>query len=130
MKRYIIFHLNVFQKQMLSIFLIVFIIGCSVSWLNFIYYFLSDTPNYYGGIYQLRTAVPWILIFLVFALMCLIFLICILTNKYSGPVTRILKELDEIEEGKRIKLLQARAGDTMFNKFIERMNRILKSKVK
>lgn len=51
-----------------------------------------------------------------------------ISNKILGPYSRILRELDEMVEGKRNKPLRVRDGDEMFGELLKRINTIIERK--
>ena len=70
-------------------------------------------------------AMPWLLVSLAIILVFVSLWTFDISNKLVGPFERILRELDEINEGKKKGPLKAREGDEMFDELLKRINKLL-----
>jgi len=74
---------------------------------------------------QFREAIPYMLIGISLILICIISWTYYVVNKIVGPHDRIIKELDEVIEGKKTGVLTVRKDDKMFTELLDKINKII-----
>jgi len=126
-KRTTIFHVNKFQKNLFYPVIIAFFLGCVVSWLSIVYFFISAYPvdlellrfqKFIPGLLAVATALMIFVVFWTFRV----------SGRYFGAYERIIKELDEILAGRKEEPLHAREKDVMFEELIKRINVLIEKK--
>jgi hypothetical protein len=75
---------------------------------------------------QFREAIPYMLVGIALMLICIISWSYYIANKIVGPHDRIVRELDEVLEGKKTDVLTVRQDDKMFSELLERINKLIK----
>lgn len=120
-KRKTIFHVNEFQKRLFYPVIIAFFIGCFVSWLSIVYFFIGDyfiSP----GLYRFQRIIPILLSVATVLMVVVILWMLRISNRYFGAYERIIKEFDEVLSGQKNGPLHARKGDVMFEELLKRVN--------
>ena len=74
---------------------------------------------------QFREAIPYMLIGIALILICIISWSYYVANKLVGPHDRIIKELDEVIQGKKTDPLTVRNDDKMFAELLEKINKLI-----
>ncbi|MBF0120679.1 MAG: hypothetical protein HQK79_17770 [Desulfobacterales bacterium] len=130
-RRSLIFNINKFQVYILFPTIITALV--ILSFLGLLYYLsvneaavVYETANstvvynqFFGNV---KNFIPVIVAIISIMVLILVFWSYRTSNKLVGPYERILKELDEIIEGKRDKISPTREGDEMFEELLKRIN--------
>jgi len=74
---------------------------------------------------QFREAIPYMLIGISLILICIISWTYYVVNKIVGPHDRIIKELEEVIEGKKTDALTVRKDDKMFAELLDKINKLI-----
>ncbi|MBF0397894.1 MAG: hypothetical protein HQK78_14030 [Desulfobacterales bacterium] len=134
-KRHLIFNINKFQVRILLPMLLSALI--ILSFLSLIYYLsISKTSTILesskgttivydyslGYLGSIETFFPFLTVIMSIIVVILIFWTYRISNRLVGPYERIIKEIDEILEGKRENITPLRKGDEMFEKLLNRIN--------
>ena len=119
---------NHFQRHFLYPVVIAFLIGCVVSWLSLVYFYVVNIPTSYLKFEQFKQIIPLFLVLFSFLMFCVMLWTCYAANKVFGPYQRILRELDEITCKKRLGPLVVRTGDEMFAELLKRINNLIERK--
>lgn len=101
-----------------------FIIGCTVSWLSLVYFFVADYPLS-PAFERFQNMIPALLAAAAILMIAMIFLTCRLTNLYLGCYERIIREIDEVLAGRSKDLLQVRKADSVFAELLKRINALI-----
>ncbi len=127
-RRNIIFRLNKYERLIVYPVLISCLIVFFISVLCIMYSFFpkdfSITKDVQLG--QLSVLIPISLIVVFLLSIFVIFQTYYMSNKIIGPFERIVKELDEVVEGKRKQPLETRKGNEMFDDLLKLINQLIK----
>ena len=74
---------------------------------------------------QFRVLIPWFIATVIAMLLFVIYWSLYITHKLVGPYERVLKELDEVIEGKKHSPIIARKGDELFQEILKRINALI-----
>lgn len=137
-KRDILFNVNREQEKMLYPFYVAcaMILLCLVffGYLFFKHPLLKDSESFHTLTYNYELGADLRILMVVLisvvsaTLLVVVYWAYKISNKILGPYNRILRELDEILEGKRAKPLRVRDGDEMFAELLRRINDIINKK--
>ncbi|MFH1360228.1 MAG: hypothetical protein ABIJ41_04225 [Candidatus Omnitrophota bacterium] len=122
-------YLNKFQKRILYPILVPSFSLCLFSMLCLSFYYemnLNQSHLQQIDPYLVNFFVPG---FLLVCLMMMLFVtlwILLISNKIFGAYDRLIKELDDMLQGKGKKIITVRKGDEMFNELLKRFNALLK----
>ena len=127
-KRNLILHVNKYQKQILyPVFL-----ACAFSSILTIFCFVfilvrMTNARTIGPILMsdLQNFMPWLMLIIAYTILFIVFWTYYISNKIVGPHERILRELDEVIEGKRPGPIATRQGDEMFEQLLKRINALI-----
>ncbi|MBF0483798.1 MAG: hypothetical protein HQL25_03720 [Candidatus Omnitrophica bacterium] len=128
-QRKILYHINKYQKILFFPTVLVFMIGCMMAWLSLLYFVLGDySAN--PGLGQLRFIIPSFLFILVVAFVLVIVWQCKLSNSVVGAFSRVIREMDEVLDGKRKGPIIVRQRDEMFYEIVQRVNAFIEKQPK
>ena len=113
---------NRFQRLFFYPVIISFFIGCAISWLSLVYFYVINIPVSSLGFERFKQAIPLFLVIFCFLMFCVLLWTCYLSTKVFGPYRRIIRELDEILQKTRKGPLVVRKGDEMFGEILKRIN--------
>lgn len=127
LKRRPLANLNRFQKQLLGAVLIACFLGYAVCLLCLDYFYFDESSILYDFTWvHLKLLVKWFAPLAAVSLGIVAFIVYFVTHRILGPYERIVRELDEIIEGKHRKLLSVRKHDEMFGDLLKRINTLIK----
>ena len=127
-KRNIILNINRYQQSILVPVLLSASMACLMSIVCLIYLLadITETKSIYGiQMTDIQQFIPWTMMGISYLLLFVVFWTYYISNKLVGPVQRIIRELDEVLEGKKTTPIGTRAGDKMFEEILERINKII-----
>lgn len=129
-QRQIFFHTNHYQRKFFYPLVIAFVLGCLIAWLSMAYFFLLSVPPDGSEMNQIIALLPGFIVIFTLVMLSILLWTSYFSNKIIGPYSRILKELDEVLDGKRLEVLHVRKGDTLFDELLKRVNKLIENYVK
>ena len=123
-QRTTLFRVNKFQKVYFIPVLAAFTIGCTVSWLILVYFFIDVYPLS-PVLERLQKLIPALLAGAVCLMIIVIFWTCRLTNRYLGSHERVIREIDEVLAGHTKAVLHVRRSDSVFAELLKRINALI-----
>ncbi|MBF0478302.1 MAG: hypothetical protein HQL26_02355 [Candidatus Omnitrophica bacterium] len=125
--RKVLFNVNKYQQILFYPTILVFMIGCMMAWLCLMYFMLTDyLAN--PGLGQIHRLIPYMLVILAAALILVIIWQSKLSNRVVGAFGRVVREMDEVIEGKRPGPIMVRERDEMFYEIVKRVNLLIDKK--
>lgn len=98
-----------------------FFLGCSVAWLNFIYFFTREYLSELDWA-QIQNTVPVLLAAATVLMLIVVFWTLNVSNQFFGPYERILRELDAVLDGNKTGPITVRKRDEFFSSLLKRVN--------
>lgn len=123
-KRTTLFRVHPFQKVYFIPVMAAFMIGCAVSWLSLVYFFIDDYLLI-PALERFKSVIPALLSAAAVLMIAVILWACRLTNRYLGCHERIIREIDEVLAGRRKNVLQVRKTDSVFAELLKRINALI-----
>lgn len=125
-KRYVLFHLNRFQRGIIICTVLAFVLGCALAWATLVYMFFSSFPSPRAMVVMIKEVFPWVIVGILALVIFLLIWVCTLTNRIVGPYERVVREMDEMLEGKKpFHPIGVRHGDTLFEELARRINAMI-----
>ncbi|MBF0102635.1 MAG: hypothetical protein HQK77_17170 [Desulfobacterales bacterium] len=132
-KRSLIFNLNPFQVRLLfPILIAISVIFILIAVMYYVSYHTdmivyenkaATTILYQSNLGKLELLLPMMIIVLSFLVIILIYWSYYVSNKIVGPCERVMREMDQIIEGRRGYIpITSRDGDEMFTQLLMRIN--------
>ncbi|HBR14232.1 MAG TPA: hypothetical protein DD723_01630 [Candidatus Omnitrophica bacterium] len=127
-KRNLVFNINKYQTRVIYPVLVSCIIACCLAVICLAYfYYPADLKIVLDlKLDDLKFYIPWLLLTICLIMVFITFRTYYISNKLLGPFVRIMRELDDVIEGKRKNLLGVRKGDEMFEEILKRINSLIK----
>ena len=127
-KRSLLLHLNKYQTQIIYPIAFACIIACMIAASCLFVMFYLDV--YHTNVLNFdRTAfkllIARVIPFLVLILFLLVVWTYIIASRLVGAHNRIIRELDEVVEGKRKSPITSRNGDSHFAELLQRINALI-----
>lgn len=120
-------YLNKFQRRLLFPILLAAAMGLGLCLLCFDYFYFDESAIIYDFTWiHLKLLIKWFLPMAVFSLGLLAVIVYLITSRILGPYERILRELDEVIDGRHKRLLSVRRRDEMFGDLLKRINALIK----
>ena len=127
LKRRPLFHLNRFQRQLMAAVLIASFFGYTACLLCLDYFYFDESSILYDFSWvHLKLLVKWFAPLAAVSLGLVAFILSFVSHRILGPYERIVRELDEIIEGKNRRALSVRKHDEMFSDLLKRINTLIK----
>jgi len=128
--RNILLNINKFQKLIIYPILIFCVIAGLMVYLTLEYNIrVSIDPKEHTilniNAAQYREALPYMLIAIAVMLICIIGWTYFISNRIVGPHDRIIRELDDVIDGKNKRSLTVRKDDKMFAEIVDRINKLI-----
>jgi len=121
LKRSTIFHISRAQKILFYPIIVAFFLGCIVSWLNLIYFFVGGYLTEPSSDW-IQRAIPFLLTAAVIMMFMVIFWSFHISNQYLGPYERVIVDLDDVLSGVTKGPVKSRKGDIIFQELLKRIN--------
>ena len=127
--RSILLHVNKFQKLIIFPILLFCAIAAIMVYLTLEYNIRvsinpKETTILSIDAAQYKEALPYMIISIAAMLICIVGWTYYISNRIVGPHNRIIRELDEIIEGKHKGPIRVRKDDKMFAELVSRINKL------
>jgi len=126
-KRQSLPRVNRFQKRVMFAVMLGSLLGFIFCLLVLDYFYFDESSILFDFSWaHFRLLVKWFAPLAVFALLVMAMVSLVVTHRILGPYERIIRELDEIIDGKHRRLLSVRQKDEMFSDLLRRINALIK----
>jgi len=118
---------NKFQHRLILPVLLSCFLGFSVCLLFLDYFYFDESSIIYDFSWvHLKLLAKWFVPLVTFSLVVIGGIVYSITMRILGPYERILRDLDEIIDGKPRRFLSVRKNDEMFSDLLKRINALIK----
>ena len=128
-QRHLFLNVNRHQHRILIPVFLTTSIASSITILFIVYIVtkITETKQIFGmDINIIEVGILWFLLLGLLLLLLLVYWTYHVSNRLVGPVGRILREMDEVLEGKKTSPIGTRKGDEMFEEILKRVNLLIK----